>query len=94
VALIRGAPHSANARRLIDYLLSREVEAALARGDSRQIPLRAGVPAPPGTPTLVSTTGGAPPTGRPLLRAMTVDYPRLATEMQSVDEFLRGLFLR
>jgi iron(III) transport system substrate-binding protein len=94
VALIRGAPHSGNARRFIDYLLSREVEAALARGDSRQIPLRAGVPAPPGTPALESTTGGAPATARPLLRAMAVDYPRLATEMRSVDESLRGLFLR
>lgn len=94
VALIRGAPHPSDARRLIDFLLSRNVEAMLARGDSRQIPLRAGVPVPPGTPALMSATAEAPSDGRPALRAMAVDYARLASEMRSVDPFLRGLFLR
>lgn len=94
VALIRGAPHPTDARRLIDYLLSRNVEAMLARGDSRQIPLRTAVPAPPGTPALVSATGGTTSDGRPALRAMAVDYARLANDVSSVDPFLRGLFLR
>ncbi|MEQ1858663.1 MAG: substrate-binding domain-containing protein [Chthoniobacteraceae bacterium] len=39
VALIRGAPHEATARQLIDYLLSAEAEMALAKSKSRQIPL-------------------------------------------------------
>lgn len=43
VALIRGSPHAANGRKLIDYLVSREVEAALAKSKSAQIPLRPGV---------------------------------------------------
>jgi iron(III) transport system substrate-binding protein len=94
VALIRGAPHSANGRRLIDYLLSPAVEAALARGDSRQIPLRAGVPAPPGTPELTDAPSVVRAGRRPLLRAMAVDYQRLAAEMEPVDGFLRELFLR
>ncbi|MBI3267649.1 MAG: extracellular solute-binding protein [Planctomycetes bacterium] len=40
LALVRGAPHPESARRLIDYLLSREVEAELARSRSRQMPVR------------------------------------------------------
>jgi iron(III) transport system substrate-binding protein len=94
VALIRGAPHPANGRRLIDYLLSPEVEATLARGDSRQIPLRPGVPAPPGTPVLTAAPGARRVDRRPLLRPMVVDYERLADEMGPVDRFLRELFLR
>lgn len=39
VALIRGCPNQENARRLIDYLLSEEVELMLAASDAHQIPL-------------------------------------------------------
>lgn len=39
VAMVRGCPHADNARRLIDYLLSAEVERRLAECDSAQIPL-------------------------------------------------------
>lgn len=48
VALVKGAPHGAEARSLIDWLLSEEVEARLASSPSRQIPLRAAVPVPAG----------------------------------------------
>ncbi len=46
VALVAGAPRAEAGRRLIDFLLSREVEAALAAGPSAQIPVRDGVPRP------------------------------------------------
>jgi iron(III) transport system substrate-binding protein len=82
VALIKGGPHPAAGRRLIDYLLSREVEAALARSRSRQIPLRPGIPGPPGVPPIGS------------LRVMAVDLPALARDLEATDRFLRGLFLR
>ena len=39
VAIIRGAPHAENARKLADFLLSAQTELALARSKSRQIPL-------------------------------------------------------
>ena len=39
VAVIRGAPHGENARKLADFLLSAQTELALARSTSRQIPL-------------------------------------------------------
>ncbi|MFT7463044.1 MAG: iron(III) transport system substrate-binding protein [Pseudohongiellaceae bacterium] len=48
VSLIKNAPHPEAARKLIDFLLSHEVEAMLAAGDSGQIPVRAAVPRPDG----------------------------------------------
>src|SRR5262249_19576416 len=39
VALVKGGPNPAGARKLIDYLLRPDVEAKLARAESRQIPL-------------------------------------------------------
>ena len=39
VAMIRNCPHPAAARKFIEYLLSEEVELALANSGSRQIPL-------------------------------------------------------
>jgi iron(III) transport system substrate-binding protein len=48
VCLVKGAPHPEAARRLIDYLLSHEVERMLAEGPSGQIPVRAAVARPEG----------------------------------------------
>lgn len=42
VALVRGAPHPETARKLIDYLTSAEVEAALVSGGSGYLPIRKG----------------------------------------------------
>ncbi len=39
VAMIKNCPHPEQAKKLIDYLLSPAVEAALAQSESRQIPL-------------------------------------------------------
>jgi iron(III) transport system substrate-binding protein len=46
VSLVKGAPHPEAARQLIDFLVSKEVEAMLAAGESVQIPVRADVPRP------------------------------------------------
>ena len=46
LALIRGAPHLREARRLVDYLLSPAVEMRLARSRSAQIPLNREVAMP------------------------------------------------
>lgn len=46
VARVARAPHPAEALALIDYLLSAEVEGALARGPSAQIPLNPSVASP------------------------------------------------
>ena len=46
VALVAGAPHPEIGKRLIDFLLSPDVEALLAAGGSAQIPLHPGVARP------------------------------------------------
>jgi iron(III) transport system substrate-binding protein len=48
VVMIAGAPHPEEARELIDFLLSPEVEERLAAGPGKQIPLHAGVAVPEG----------------------------------------------
>jgi iron(III) transport system substrate-binding protein len=45
VAIIKGCPNPEGARKLVDYLLSPEVEKKLAEGDSHQIPLNPNVKA-------------------------------------------------
>lgn len=80
VALIRNAPHPEAARRLIDYLLSKDVEQALARAGGRQIPVR-DMPVPEGVRTL------------PQIRAMTVDWPGLPAVQKDIEADLRALFM-
>ena len=46
VALVRGAPHGKPARRLIDYLVSRKVEAALTADGKGYLPVRPDSPRP------------------------------------------------
>ena len=41
VALIRGRPHNHAARKLVDFLVSADVERMLAESDSRNVPVRA-----------------------------------------------------
>ncbi|MBK6939952.1 MAG: extracellular solute-binding protein [Planctomycetes bacterium] len=46
VSIVKGAPHRAQAERLMEFLLSEWVETTLARSSSVQIPLRPGIEAP------------------------------------------------
>jgi len=50
VSLIDGAANPENGKRLIDFLLSPEVEAMLAEGRGAQIPTQPGVPGPANVP--------------------------------------------
>jgi iron(III) transport system substrate-binding protein len=82
VALINGSPHPIEAMRLIDYLLSREIESKLAFSESAQIPVRDGVTAPPHVPEFSS------------IRVMEVDYYKIADNMDKAARFCQGLFVR
>jgi iron(III) transport system substrate-binding protein len=77
VLLIKGGPHSAAGRKLIDYLLSPATERKLADSDAAQIPLHAGVETPPDVPRIET------------LKVMNVDYARVAAEMQTIQPLLR-----
>jgi iron(III) transport system substrate-binding protein len=80
LALIQGASNPLAAQRLIDFLLSPEVEAKLAAGPSAQFPLNPAVTAP---------SRAAPP--QPL-RRMRVDFTAAATAWDSAAIFLRDTF--
>ena len=82
VAIISGGPHPEQAHALYDFLVSAEVERMLAECLSGQIPLRPGVPRPPGVPDLQ------------VMHVMTVDFAALAEQMDPASEFLRQLFVR
>lgn len=82
VALMKNAPHAENGRRLIDFLLSKEVEELLARADSAQIPTRDDVPRPAHVPNLGD------------LRAMAVDWERVGADLPRVQDDLKQAFLR
>ena len=77
LALIKGSPHPKEAEKLLDYLLSADVERRLADGPSAQIPLRPGVPASPRVKT------------PPEVRAMEVDWSAAAEKWDTAAEFLK-----
>ena len=74
--LIAGAPHIELAK-LIDYLLSKETEAKLARSDAAQIPLHSDVEGPP----------ELRPIGK--IKMWDVNYAELAAKLQAIQPFLK-----
>jgi iron(III) transport system substrate-binding protein len=82
LAILKDCPNPEGARRLVDYLLSAEVEEALAKADSHQIPFRPEVnvelPPPLATP--------------PAVKAMQVDFYKAAELWDQAYEFLRREF--
>lgn len=80
VALVNGGPNADGGKKLIDYLLSPSVEERLANARSMQIPLNPAV-----NPT-------RPEQRLANIRAMDVDFHRIAAKMQSAMEFSRETF--
>jgi iron(III) transport system substrate-binding protein len=76
VSLIANAPHPEEARQLIDYLLSADVERQLAQSEAVQIPLHAGVPGPKNIPAIDS------------FKPMTLDYAKAASRVEDVTNRL------
>jgi iron(III) transport system substrate-binding protein len=76
VSLIANAPHPEEGRRLIDYLLSPEVERQLAQSEAVQIPLHEGVPGPRNIPPINS------------FKPMTLDYAKAASRVEEVTNRL------
>ena len=79
VSLIANAPHVQEGQRLIDYLLSRDVEEQLARSAAVQIPLHAGVPGPKNIPAIETFT------------PMTLDFTKAAQRVEDVTGRLAGI---
>jgi iron(III) transport system substrate-binding protein len=84
VAVVRGCPNPEGARKLIDYLLTPEVEAKLARSASHQIPLNPQVKAD--LPPQIETARTA--------HAMPVNFAAAADLWDEVQTFLSKEFAR
>ena len=81
LAIIKGCPHPAAARKLIDYLLSPAVEQKLAAGPSAQIPLNPRASAKPRVET--------PQT----VKALPADFAAAAREWDAAGKFIENEFL-
>ena len=75
--LIKGAPHPETAKKLIDYLLSRETERKLAFANCAQIPLHPGVRMPPELKPIKD------------IKVMQVNYAKVAEKMVEAQPFLK-----
>ncbi len=82
VAIIRGGPNPAGARKLMDFLLSPDVEKRLAESDSHQIPLNPEVKA--ALPKEIETAKTA--------KAMQVHFEKAADLWNEVQTFLKKEF--
>jgi iron(III) transport system substrate-binding protein len=84
VALVKNCPNPDGGRKLVDFLLSAEIEAKLAENDSHQIPLNPEVKA--SLPAEILTPADVHP--------MQVDFEKAADWWQQSQAFLRDLFAR
>ena len=76
--IIANGPNPENGRKFINYLLTAEVEQALAESEAAQMPLRPGVPVPPGVKRENE------------IKAMAVDYEKLGARLEGLaNGFLR-----
>ena len=73
--LIARGPNPDSGKKFIDYLLRAETEAALARGEAAQMPLRSDVTLPRGFPFKRVAD----------LKAMSVDYGSLADKLEALS---------
>jgi len=80
LSILKGCPHPAAARRLVDFLLTPEVEEQLAAGESAQIPLNKNV--------RVKLRVETPRT----VQAMQVDFHAAARRWDEVARFIRDEF--
>jgi len=79
VALVKGAPHGTAARKLVDYLVSEQIERRLYASDSRNVPVR---------PALRKKLGASlPAEGR-------VDYAAAAAVLDRSDELVTDVLLK
>ncbi len=82
ICLIKKAPHPEEGKKLIDYLLSEEVESKLAHSGSMQIPVR----------VTVKTPDYVPPIGK--IKAMDISYQDIADNMEPSARVLQETFMR
>jgi len=75
--LIDKAPHLSNAKKLIDYLLSKKTEEKLSRADCAQIPLHPNVPASKALKPISQ------------IKVMLVDFTNVAKKLIEIQPYLK-----
>ena len=76
LSLIKNSPHPENGKKLMDYLLSKETEAKLAKSCA-QMPLHKGVEIPENVPSLDH------------IIPMKINYDKTAQKLEEIQEFLK-----
>ncbi len=76
VNLIKNSPHMENAKRLMNYLLSKKTEAELAKSCA-QMPLHKGVKIPEDVPSLDNIV------------PMKIDYDKTARKLEEIQDYLK-----
>jgi iron(III) transport system substrate-binding protein len=79
VSLIANGPHADEGRKLVDYLLSPDVERQLAQSEAVQIPLHAGVQGPKNIPAIDT------------FKPMTLDYAKAAARVEDATKRLADI---
>jgi iron(III) transport system substrate-binding protein len=74
---MKGSPNPENGKKLVDYLLSAEVEKSLAWAACAQMPLRYDVRTPADVLTIDAVKG------------MNVNYLDVAKKLEEISEFLK-----
>lgn len=82
ICILKSAPHAENAKKFVDFVLSREVEAKLAAADGAQIPLRAGIAKPEHVLDIAKLT------------LIPVDWKAVGAQVSQRMEQLKGRFLQ
>ncbi|MBF0479034.1 MAG: extracellular solute-binding protein [Candidatus Omnitrophica bacterium] len=82
VSLIKNAPHPDNGKKLIDYLLSKDVESKLAFADCAQIPLRDDVKKPDSIRSYQH------------IKSMSINYKAVADKIEHTNKILQEIFVR
>lgn len=72
--LIANGPNPDNGRKFVEYLLTSAVEQALAESEAAQMPLRPGVPVPPGVKRVEE------------IKALDVNYEKLGARLEELSK--------
>lgn len=82
VAMIKNCPHTEAAKKLIDFILSKEVEVHLAASSSAQIPVRKGIKGPKNLPAIET------------IKVMAPNWERAADKLEEATKKLEQLLLK
>jgi len=80
LAILADAPHPEAARKLVDFILSTEVEESLAKSASAQIPVRAAVPRPAHVRSAAD------------FKVMAVDFARVGRDITARQQRFNEMF--